>query len=81
MPTLLRIGVYHFFCCAGDRDEPPHTHVERESNEAKFWLTPVRLQSHRGFNRTEINRIQKLVEEHQEQRLTGWHDFFSDRTD
>ncbi|NJL36170.1 MAG: DUF4160 domain-containing protein [Leptolyngbyaceae cyanobacterium SM1_4_3] len=81
MPTLLRIGAYRFFCYAGDRDEPPHAHVERERNEAKFWLNPVRLQSNRGFNRAEINRIQKLVEEHQEQLLTGWYDFFSDGTD
>jgi hypothetical protein len=44
-------------------------------------LMPVRLQSNRGFNRAEINRIQKLVEDHQEQLLTGWHDFFSDGTD
>jgi flagellar hook-basal body complex protein FliE len=31
-----------------------------------------------GFSRTEINRIQKLVEEHQEQLLAGWNDFFND---
>ena len=78
MPTLLRVGPYRFFCYSGDRDEPPHIHVERKDNEAKFWLTPVRLQSNRGFNCTEINRIQKLVEEHQEQLLPGWNDFFRD---
>lgn len=78
MPTLLRVGPYRFFCYSGDRDELPHVHVEREDNEAKFWLTPVRLQSNRGFNRAEINRIQKLVEENQEQLLSGWNDFFSD---
>ena len=52
--------------------------VERDREIAKFWLQPVRLQSNRGFNRTEINRIQKLVQENQEQLLAGWHDFFND---
>lgn len=28
-------------------------------------------------SRTEINHIQKLVEEYQEQLLAGWHDFFN----
>ncbi len=78
MPTLLTVGPYRFFCYAGDRHEPPHIHVERDKDEAKFWLAPIRLQSNRGFSRTEINRIQKLVEEHQEQLLVGWNDFFND---
>jgi hypothetical protein len=77
MPTLLRFGPYRFFCYAGDRDEPPHIHVERDREEAKFWLNPVRLQYNKGFNRNEINQIQKIVEEHQEQLLAGWHDFFN----
>jgi len=28
--------------------------------------------------RTEINRIQKLVQENQEQLLAGWNDFFNE---
>jgi hypothetical protein len=32
----------------------------------------------RGFSRKEINRIQKLVEEHQDRLLEGWNDFFND---
>jgi Domain of unknown function (DUF4160) len=77
MPTLLRVGPYRFFCYAGDRDEPPHVHIERDSGEAKFWLTPVRLQFNKGFSSNEINRIQKLTEENQQQLLEAWHDFFN----
>ncbi|WP_081599393.1 DUF4160 domain-containing protein [Prochlorothrix hollandica] len=77
MPTLLRSGPYRLFCYAGDRDEPPHVHIERDENEAKFWLDPIRIQSNKGFSRAEINRIQTLVEEHQEELLRGWHDFFN----
>ncbi|WP_228037783.1 DUF4160 domain-containing protein [Nodosilinea sp. LEGE 06152] len=36
MPTLLRVGPYRFFCYVGDRDEPAHVHIERDSSEANF---------------------------------------------
>ncbi|NET50693.1 MAG: DUF4160 domain-containing protein [Merismopedia sp. SIO2A8] len=78
MPTLLRVGPYRFFCYAGDRDEPPHVHIERDDNEAKFWLEPVRLQNNQGFSSKELNRVHKLVEEHKTTLLEGWHDFFND---
>jgi len=78
MPTLLRIGPYRFFCYAGDYDEPPHIHVEREHSGAKFWLTPVRLQKSKGFSRSELKRIQRLVEENRAQLLRGWDEYFSD---
>jgi hypothetical protein len=71
MPTILRLGPYRFFFYAGDRDEPAHVHVERESNIAKFWLTPVRLQNSGGFSKRELNQIQRLVEQHQEELVRG----------
>ncbi|MGF1520624.1 MAG: DUF4160 domain-containing protein [Nodosilinea sp.] len=77
MPTLLRVGPYRFFCYAGDRDEPAHVHIERDSSEVKFWLTPVRLQFNKGFSSNEINRLQRLTEDNQQQLLEAWHDFFN----
>ena len=77
MPTVLRIGPYRFFFYAGDRDEPPHVHVERDADKAKFWLDPVRLQNSGGFSRTEIGRIQKLVEENREALVRCWNDYFN----
>lgn len=44
MPTIRRIGPYRFFFYAGDRDEPPHIHDERDQSAAKFWIDPLRLQ-------------------------------------
>lgn len=78
MPTILRVGPYRFFFYSGDRDEPPHVHVEREDNVAKFWLKPVRLQRSGGFKRNEINAINRLVEENEELLTGKWHDFFTD---
>lgn len=77
MPTVLRIGPYRFFFYAGDRNEPAHVHIERDDNLAKFWLDPVRLESSGGFNRKDINTIQKLVEENQTLLLERWNEFFS----
>ncbi len=78
MPTVLRVGPYRFFFFASDRDEPPHTHVEREDKVAKFWLDPVRLQSSGGFSRKEIIRIQKVVGEYQIQLREAWNAYFYD---
>jgi len=76
MPTILRVGPYRFFFYASDRDEPEHVHVERGDNVAKFWLDPVRLQRSGGFRRTEIGRIEKLIEEHRLALLEAWHAYF-----
>ncbi len=78
MPTVPVQGPYRFFFYSGDSGEPPHIHIERERMKAKFWLSPVRLQSSGGFSRGEINRIQQLVEENREYLLRSWHEFFGD---
>lgn len=76
MPTVLRTGPYRFFFVSLDRGEPPHVHVRRENMAAKFWLDPVLLQQAGGFNRTEINTIAKLIQEHRETLLGRWYEFF-----
>jgi Domain of unknown function (DUF4160) len=78
MPTVLRTGPYRFFFYATDRDEPPHVHIERDDKLAKFWLTPVRLQYSRGFNRVEIIRLEELVKSQREQILEAWNAYFRD---
>ena len=77
MPTVLRIGPYRFFFYASDGNEPPHIHVERDEDTSKFWLNPVRLQRSGGFSRSEIQRIQRLVERNREHFLRSWHAYFN----
>jgi len=77
MPTVLRTGPYRFYFYAGDRDEPEHVHVERDDKVAKFWLDPVRLQRSGGFGSNEINRMQRLVDEHREELMRNWNEYFS----
>lgn len=63
---------------SSDREEPPHVHVERDQNLAKFWLEPVRLQRSGGFRRPELRRVDRLVVENMERLLREWHGFFGD---
>jgi len=77
MPTVLRIGPYRSFFYAGDQDEPPHVHVERDNCEAKFWLDPVRLARSHGFAASEINKIEKLILENQQRLRDSWNEFFN----
>ena len=76
MPTVLRPDGYRFFFVSLDRSEPPHIHVKRERKVAKVWLDPVVLERTGGFNRVEINKIMKLVQEHREHLLEKWYEFF-----
>ena len=66
MPTVLRSGPYRLFFYSADRDEPPHVHVERDAQIAKFWLKPVRLEDSGGFKRVELRKVERVVEENVE---------------
>jgi hypothetical protein len=77
MPTILRRGPYRVFFYSGDRQEPPHVHIERDDKVAKFWLERVRLQDNGGFPVTEINRIRKLIEDDSEFLLRSWNEYFN----
>jgi hypothetical protein len=72
----MRSGPYRFFFYAGDRDEPPHVHVERDDRIAKFWLDPIRLQSSGGVLRVELARIERLVNDHRGELMEAWNEYF-----
>ncbi len=73
MPTVLRSGPYRFYCYSHEPNEPPHVHVDRDDLSAKFWLDPVGLARNLGFSAKELQRIQKLVMQHQAEFLEAWH--------
>lgn len=75
-PTVHRKGPYSFRFFSADRGEPPHIHVKRDKEGAKFWLDPVELEWNRGFPGHELRKIQRLVEENREMLLREWHDYF-----
>jgi hypothetical protein len=78
MPTVLRSGPYRVHFYSSDAEEPPHVHVERDQNTAKFWLNPVRLEGSSGFRSVEVRRIQRLVERHQQALLRSWDAYFNE---
>jgi hypothetical protein len=66
----------HFFFFSLENNEPPHIHVQRDKDVAKFWLNPVALASNRRYAEHELTRIRKLVEANRNLLLRGWHDHF-----
>jgi Domain of unknown function (DUF4160) len=57
-------------------NEPPHIHVDRDDQSAKFWLSPVALAFNLGFNPAELRRIHCLVDENRALFLEKWHERF-----
>src|SRR6516162_373620 len=78
MPTVLRIGPYRFYFVSHDQHEPPHVHVDRDDDSAKFWLAPVALASNLGFTTVELRRVQRLVVEYESRLLEAWNDYFGE---
>ena len=76
MPTILRIKGYRFGFFSADIGEPPHVHVSRDANQAKFWIEPVELAKNAGFTRHDLNEVFDLVRENQEELLRRWHEYF-----
>jgi Domain of unknown function (DUF4160) len=66
MPTVLRDGPYSFVFFSSDRGEPPHIHVKRDRQIAKFWLEPVSLSKNRGFAKHELTALESLVVQYQQ---------------
>ncbi len=75
MPTIFIEG-YKFRFYSSDVNEPPHVHVIKAENVAKIWLQPVELETNRGYNRSEMNRVLKLTEENRAELLEAWNEHF-----
>jgi uncharacterized protein DUF4160 len=77
MPTVLHDGPYSFVFFSSDRGEPPHIHVKRDRQLAKFWLDPIELAKNRGFAEPELDAIERLVEKHQPELRKAWNEHFA----
>mgnify|MGYP001568841336 CR=1 FL=1 len=73
MPTVLRSGPYRVYFHSHEPNEPPHMHVDRDDQSAKFWLNPVALVRNFGFSPVELRRIQRMLEENKEFLLEKWY--------
>jgi hypothetical protein len=77
VPTVLRVDGYRFFFFSNEGSEPPHIHVQRAENYAKFWLQSLQLASNSGYTSREITRIRELIEQHQQLLVEAWNEFFN----
>ncbi|MBL8091912.1 MAG: DUF4160 domain-containing protein [Anaerolineales bacterium] len=73
MPVVLRINGYKFFFYQADvANEPPHVHVTKDGNEAKFWLEPVRVAREGRFRKNELRDIERIINDNLEFLLNAW---------
>ncbi|HDY66138.1 MAG TPA: DUF4160 domain-containing protein [Phycisphaerae bacterium] len=76
MPVVLRHKGYRFFFVSRELDEPPHIHVEKAENAAKFWLDPVMIARNHGFRGSQLSGIRTIIEEHCSVFLEKWYEHF-----
>jgi len=76
VPTILLVGPYRMYFYSHEPNEPPHVHVDRDDQSAKFWLDPVALATDLGFGPAELRRIHRLVVENGNPLLEKWHERF-----
>ncbi len=74
----LRSGPYRIYFYSHEPNEPPHVHVDRDMQSAKFWLAPVAVARNLGFRPKELGTIHRLVVEHEDQFLEMWHEYFGE---
>lgn len=75
-PTVLRTGPYRIYFYSHEPNEPPHVHIDRDEQSAKFWLGPVALARNLGFGARELRTIERLLVEHEQRLLEAWHGYF-----
>ena len=76
MPTIYRYKGFRFHFFSGEGCEPPHVHVRRGEDNCKFWLQPVDLAYNDGMKPHELTELQRVVDEHREEFLRKWHEYF-----
>ncbi|MBB3946645.1 hypothetical protein GGQ73_002599 [Rhizobium skierniewicense] len=76
MPTVLRKYGFRFHFYGFDMHEPRHIHVSGHGGVAKIWLEPIVLVDSRGFKSSDVKRILDVVNEHRDQLMEAWDEFF-----
>mgnify|MGYP001500548989 CR=1 FL=1 len=64
MPTAFTEDGYRFKIYPNDHT-PAHVHVQKGEREARITLTAIDVVSNECFNERDLNRIKKMVKEHQ----------------
>lgn len=73
MPTILRSGPYRVYFYSHEPNEPPHVHVDRGDQSAKFWVKPIQLARNLGFSPLELRRIQRMLQTNESLLVEKWN--------
>lgn len=79
MPVVFRYKGFRFFFYSneGQPREPSHIHVEKDGNEAKFWLHPeVTLADSGGFDRRTLRELEEAVTANRTLIEERWNEHF-----
>jgi hypothetical protein len=75
-PTVFREGGFRFFFFSLEESRM-HIHVHGENGEAKFWIEPrIELARNYGLSQSDLSRIGKLIEEHENDIRSAWRQHF-----
>lgn len=82
MPVVLRVNGYKFFFYQADvANEPPHVHVIKDGNEAKFWLDPIKITREGRFRKSDLRDIERIIKDNLEFLLNAWKEEKSKHVD
>ena len=76
MPTVLRSGPYRLYFYSHEPNEPPHVHVDRDDDSAKFWLQPLSLARNLGFSGHELRAIERIIRDNHQELVEAWNGQF-----
>ena len=78
MPVLLRLRGYRFFFYSGESGEPPHVHVSKDRNVAKFWIESITVVRNSRFTPLELREIARIISDYRLDFLRRWNEHFDD---
>jgi hypothetical protein len=78
MPVLLRLRGYRFFFYSGESGEPPHVHVSKDRNLAKFWIESITVVRNSRFTPLELREIARIISDYRLDFLRRWNEHFDD---
>lgn len=79
MPVVFRYKGFRFFFYSNEVQprEPSHIHVEKDGNEARFWLKPhVALANNAGFDRRTLSELEEVVTANRTLIEERWNEHF-----
>jgi hypothetical protein len=79
MPTVFIYRGFRFFFYSneGTPREPLHIHVEKDNQEAKFWLEPeVSVAYNDGYDARTLRELLEIVEINKDRIARAWNEYF-----